>query len=59
MLILEERLKVFNNVTGFDQHHLAMVTFIDQVLSTCWSMNAGQVVDLRKIKLMKNLLNGV
>lgn len=59
MLILEERLKVFNNVTGFDQHHLAMVTFIDQVLSTCWSMNAGQVVDLRKIKLIKNLLNGV
>jgi streptomycin 6-kinase len=57
--VLEQRYATFNQVTGFDVQHLATVTFIDQVLSSCWSINTGQPVDYRKIRIIKNLLTNI
>jgi streptomycin 6-kinase len=57
--VLEQRYAVFNEVTGFEIKDLATVTFIDQVLSSCWSINLGQSVDYRKIRIIKNLLTNI
>jgi len=54
--ILNQRLEVFHDVTGYDRNHLAMVTFIDQVLSSCWTVNSGRAVDQRKIRLIRDLV---
>ena len=56
MSVLDERLETFHHVTGYDRVHLAMVTFVDQMLSNCWCVNAGQVVSLRKARLIKDFL---
>ena len=57
--VLVQLYAVFNEVTGFDVQHLATVTFIDQVLTSCWSINSGRSVDYRKIHILKNLLTNI
>lgn len=53
--VLVERFSVVSEITGFSTKHLSLATYIDQVLSSCWSVNAGQSVDHRKIRIIRDL----
>ena len=55
--ILNQRLDVFSEVTGFTRKQLASVTFIDQVLASCWSLNSGQKISHRKTRIIRDLVS--
>ena len=54
--IFETRFKTFSEMLRADYWDIVASAYIDLVLSSCWSINSGQVVGYNRIRVLKKLI---
>jgi streptomycin 6-kinase len=54
--VLSVRFETFSELMDLDYSDIVAAAYVDLVLSTCWSINSNQVVNLNTIRVLSELL---
>lgn len=54
--VFKVRFETFSTLMEIDSADIVAAGFVDLVLSSCWCLNSQQKVDLKKIRVLQNLL---
>ena len=57
--VLEQRFETFGQMLDFDHADIIKATYVDLVLSTCWSSNSKVRVDYSKIRVLARMLGSL
>ncbi len=57
--VFHVRFDTFETMLDFSRQEIVSAAFIDLVLTSCWSLNQGEAVDFRRIRILTGLLDSL